>query len=509
MNQHSEGTAEATSGNGKGSTDGGVYFTDVFGVDEDTLDDYGAFNISLVNDLPLFIDPFLLFTSEKDEYQALHESIIKYLRFLRVKSVLGMVTPGLLAAWFMFREVKQNWLGFSMVGNAGSGLGLDFATSLHRNLGTVFRSFGEETVTRASHLEKLCLIRDGVGRDNISDFTTTLIKEFLLRYTETFAREHIDASMRRTVSVEKVRFNYETESWERRSFELPYFNGDYVMLTPKDILTKEDIWINRPELLRTLDEIAAALPNETLRAQINNHLYRQLSREREATQKELREARARTLEEFPVLIEHYIRAKEDTGDEAESVSSQRVRQAEWLYVEEVRELRSHLALHTKFYENPGTTYDEALERALFLKDIIENKDGYRIFYSREGVLITREEHLQILYRLTWFRSPSDVNREVNNGRGPVDFKISRGAADKTLIEFKLASNKQLKRNLEKQVEIYQRASDAPRAVKVITFFTAAEEERVYKILNELCLVGMENIVLIDARRDNKPSASVA
>jgi uncharacterized heparinase superfamily protein len=36
-----------------------------------------------VSDLPLFIDPFLLFNSDKPEYQELHDGIIAYLRFLR------------------------------------------------------------------------------------------------------------------------------------------------------------------------------------------------------------------------------------------------------------------------------------------------------------------------------------------------------------------------------------------------------------------------------------------
>ena len=38
----------------------GIYFSDFFQVDKAILDAYGAFNVSLVNDLPLFIDPFLL-----------------------------------------------------------------------------------------------------------------------------------------------------------------------------------------------------------------------------------------------------------------------------------------------------------------------------------------------------------------------------------------------------------------------------------------------------------------
>ncbi len=60
-----------------------LYFTDIFNIEEDILDEYGAFNISLINDMPLFVDPFLLFYSTKKEYQKLHEEIINYLIFLK------------------------------------------------------------------------------------------------------------------------------------------------------------------------------------------------------------------------------------------------------------------------------------------------------------------------------------------------------------------------------------------------------------------------------------------
>ena len=33
-----------------------VYFSDFFEIDEDIIEEYGAINISLINDLPLFID---------------------------------------------------------------------------------------------------------------------------------------------------------------------------------------------------------------------------------------------------------------------------------------------------------------------------------------------------------------------------------------------------------------------------------------------------------------------
>lgn len=207
-----------------------IYFCDVFEVDPNDLEAHGAFNISVVNDLPLFIDPFLLFNSKKPEYRALHQEMIRYLRFLRDKAAAGALDDGLIEAWFTFHEVKQNWLGFSKNGNTGSGLGTVFAQALHANLNTVFRSFGDETVTKSSHLEKLTLIRAGVGKDNISDFTTNLIKRYLLEYTAAFAKSNIRPELCQEFNVSRVSFSYETETWEPASFKLPLYKRDFVIL---------------------------------------------------------------------------------------------------------------------------------------------------------------------------------------------------------------------------------------------------------------------------------------
>ena len=134
-------------------------------------------------------------------------------------------------------------------------------------------------------------------------------------------------------------------------------------------------------------------------------------------------------------------------------------------------------------------------------------DGYRIFYLK-GKPIKRENELQIMYRLVWYATEFDVNREVNNGRGPVDYKISKGAWNSSLVEFKLASNSKLKKNLANQVEIYKKANRTAEAIKVILFFSDEEYETVSRILSELELSDDPDIILIDARQ-NKPSASIA
>ena len=84
-------------------------------------------------------------------------------------------------------------------------------------------------------------------------------------------------------------------------------------------------------------------------------------------------------------------------------------------------------------------------------------------------------------------TPSDFNAEVNNGRGPVDFKVSRGNKDKTLIEFKLAKNSKLQQNLENQVAIYEAANRTNKSLKAIFYFCDEERQMVQKVLKELKL----------------------
>ncbi len=50
-----------------------IYFSDVFSVPPEVLEEYGAFNVALVNDLPLFVDPFLLYDSQNPVHRELHD----------------------------------------------------------------------------------------------------------------------------------------------------------------------------------------------------------------------------------------------------------------------------------------------------------------------------------------------------------------------------------------------------------------------------------------------------
>lgn len=110
-----------------------MQFSDKFEVEPECLTDYGAVNISLVCDIPLFVDPMLIFNSEKTEYKSLHENIIKYFHFL-AKKALNPLGKAEIEAWFCFHEVHQNWLGYSLSGNKGSALAKGFGNFLYADI---------------------------------------------------------------------------------------------------------------------------------------------------------------------------------------------------------------------------------------------------------------------------------------------------------------------------------------------------------------------------------------
>ena len=89
---------------------------------------------------------------------------------------------------------------------------------------------------------------------------------------------------------------------------------DYVLLTPKDILTRDETWINRPDLIDSFRGIADALPNASLRAQIDEYLIRTLPKQpspnNKEIKKEIRAAISHAIEKFPQILDYYIRKKE-------------------------------------------------------------------------------------------------------------------------------------------------------------------------------------------------------
>jgi hypothetical protein len=487
-----------------------VSFASYFGVSKAKLDKAGFFNISLISDLPLFIDPFHLFYSDKKEYEALHDEIIKYLSFLRDYSINlngSELKKSDIDLYFCFPEVKQNWLGYAYVGNSGRGLGKKFATALNENFFNLFRT------GTPGHLEKLTLVADRVGKDSISDFTTNLIHAHLASLTEEFAKKYINSSKLGKFTIKKAEFDYKRKAWKHKTFTLPKLDNDYVILTPKDLLTKEETWINKEDFVHNFSEIPYAMSNSALQAQLINYFNEKLvefSEKKEdkrtgktklvKTAKTKRLAAQATIAQFPETIDVYIAKKEDSGHQAKKISND--------YVQETEDFKenqyTHFINNTEGHRGAPTTYDDAKSRALYFKECVET-DLYIDFYDKDGVPAS-EEWIQRQFLYVWGGTMNDVYREPRKGRGRADYVVSNGARDKCIVEFKLAGSSSLEENLKNQLEAYKKLNKADHGLWIIIVFTNDEYQKLQLLIEKLNL-NIEDIVIVDARKENKVSPS--
>lgn len=474
-----------------------LLFNEYFDIKESQLQEHGALNICLSADLPLFIDPFLLFASDKKEYQELHKQVVSHLLFLKDISIENNGI-GVNTSLFKFPEIKQNWLGLSKYGNGGKGLGLKFANAVIKSFNGFYRNFGEEDITDETHIEKLTIINKGVGKDFISDFTVNLIYEFLLNYTQNFAIKHLKQGQYKEFSIRCI-FDRKTRTWQPKIFKLPFLyresNGDYIILTPTDILTKDEAVINNGDFYSSFNRITNSLNNSALRTSINEFFRSQLPRK--PTKKDREEAFLKTVQKYPELIDYYIKLKEESSTKESQLTHSKIQ----ILIEEILErltpLCDKLLDKSKFYELTSNSYDEALKRVQFMKEVIENNDGYKIFYLNSKPL-AKEEVVQRIFRLTWYASPYDLNSEVNNGRGPSDYKVSFGSGDSTIVEFKLGKSSSLKSNLQNQTDIYKTAAKCANDISVVLCYNASEINKVNRVLKQIDKEGHENIVVIDA-----------
>lgn len=498
------------------NTDIKIYFSDYFEIDHRKIESYGALDISLLSDNPAFVDPFLIFYSENKDYQELHQFIVNYLIFLKKQSDEGNFSQ----LFYAFPEVNEVWLGFSKSGNKGLGLGKYFANELNENLVSIFKG-SKNKITKSTHIEKLCIIGEGVGADKVSDFTLNLIKHYLIKYTEKFATENLDKKYISKFRVSKLYFDFEKSNWVDGEAILPispHNKSDFVLLTPKDILVKEEGWISANDFLNNDGLIISNISNDDLRYKINQYFLSLIpdkrnkrdKSEKDFSKKNTRAALKETAKKYPELIDYFIKYKEENGQgavEASLIDNDFLKQVFYLGVKTITEKLKKEGFY--LIDKKDNSFLEAVDKIKKFKYVMEKRDGYDVFWDKDKLRKFKEPDVDKMIDLVFTSSDFSVDKQVNNGRGPSDIKVSKGSADCTIIETKLAKNPQLEKNLQKQLNIYKEANNTMNGVYVILYFDASELKKVDSILKELKMTKFvdEWIFLVDCRK--KVSASKA
>lgn len=147
------------------------------------------------------------------------------------------------------------------------------------------------------------------------------------------------------------------------------------------------------------------------------------------------------------------------------------------------------------------------------RDFVENNDLSTLLYDGAGKAKHESAAQKLFYGIAdsyCAASDLDLTRESNAGRGPVDFKVSRGYRNWVLVEAKLSSNGQLLHGLETQLTEYQKAEKTRTSVFVVIDVDGESKPRVEQLKRRIAAAPKDGlrvpeVVFVNTRR--KASAS--
>jgi len=217
--------------------------TDVFGLSF-TQSEVDFVIPDLAVDLPLSIDPFLLYKSRDETLRALHLQLLSIFE-QGIQLFQSGDRPGL-DYLIDFPEVDEIGFGYSADTIGGRGLG----TQLNQLLADTLVASPMLQERGLRHIEELQLVSIGVGPDRVSDIAGNVLKRYLIEYTQQQA-ELWGIPLTKYMPVNHY-FDFDDWEWSDGHFDLPRnpISGLPIMLVPRRIVRLLP-WINYDDYVRT------------------------------------------------------------------------------------------------------------------------------------------------------------------------------------------------------------------------------------------------------------------
>lgn len=480
-------------------------FTHEFGITRRKKDDW--FDLELSADTPLYVDPFLVFTDADPFWSSAHDDLIAFFSLAQeyVRAADGNRSG---PAWnkakrmLTFPEPKEFALGLAMGSPDGAGTGPKYATKMASALQLINALPDGDSV---KYLESFVLFCDGLGVDRISDAFCNVIKARFIEYTAAVVGRH---------QLPTTNVPVKHASW------LPS-NGrwnDLRLQLPKSPVTTGGVLLVPERFLKDIPRVTAegfwgwAQNNEAavLREDLNYDLAKSLTKRARAAQARA-VARAR-----PDFVLRYVEQQQKGLLLPYDVHKDPALRVGWAEVGRAAASTSTTTIVEPSDESDFMDWVKSL--ALDFKHQVESADLWRALWNDALTKPRMERIVQAIAGAMWVtqcRSANiDISKEPNMGRGPVDFKFSRGWEDRALLEVKKMTNKKFVHGAETQLPQYLKTERIRGGVYLVIGYSDAdfEKSRVDRVrdactaLTEAKGVEIEPI-FVDARPGNKTSAS--
>jgi hypothetical protein len=466
-----------------------VSLSEYVGVDPTVFAQTGAFDAILDVDSKLFIDPHLLQATTTPELSTSYSKVTKL--FEELLQILSKSQNEEDVFWreavrrFYFPELRGLCIGYSSKSTIGSGMG----PRLRRQVLRTAKQIVDAGVDDHEVFELIGLFEEGIGPDRISDMVGRIIVEDLQNYTQRIFSE----------------LNVETKPIKNSPYQsvVNPFSRYAIILLPRDILRDLPI----AESWEDIDYVCAY--NRALRQRVNGIIgdtWKKATSVKKATLKDILINEPEVLVD---LIESYRNKPAIKYDFENDPAGQVI----WLAASRkyVNEFPLKLALPSE--PSPEDVLQIVRTICDKFKDLVENNALSTLLYDTSGKAKKEEAAQKVFYGIadTYCEANNvDLSRETNAGRGPVDFKLSKGYRGRVIVEAKLTTNKQLLHGFETQIEEYKKAEKTQFGIYLVIDVTGGSALRVAVLkerINHAKALGLRSpeVIFVDAKP--KKSAS--
>lgn len=426
-------------------------YSNVFGVPHERLEGEGALDAFLDVDSPLHVDPYLLRDASAPELAESHQRFVQHFEEV-FRLLVASERPydpmyRAAASRLRFPELPNAALGYSKRSRSGSGIGQQLALQLTRTASQIV----EAGITDPVIFELVGLFEPDIGADRVSDMTIDIILPDLLRFSQRVA-ENLDI-----VSHE---FTHRGEP-----YALPYdpVTGRPVVLVPTELLR------HLPMAYDWSDIDYVCEYNERLRRAVNEVIgstWKDATNNRRVSKRELKA----TLLQYPDLLEDLI--AQYTAKPAEHYDFNRDPLGLLIWQERGQQYAHEypLEIDLDYVRTPEQLLHVVLAICKQFRHLVEANGLNRHLYNDDGDL-RHERFAQLLFYAiadTYCQANDlDLSREPNAGRGPVDFKLSRGYRMRVNVEVKYSTNTHLYKGYEKQLPIYNEGERTKHSIYLV------------------------------------------
>lgn len=402
------------------------------------------FDPILNTDTDLFLDPFLVFKERGGFWSEAHSRIIKHFDRAFLLIAEGNANTKSLQyrkalALLIFREPRELCLGYTAKGTAGAGSGIGYAKTIAHAIADAIK----RGLKHPKHFEELGVLNEGIGPDRISDITCTILKEQLVRYTQGIAQQHgLPLSPHRLYGGS---FDERRLRWETPSVELP-----------TNPFTKGPLLFVPQRFLRELPVINAAdwweyYEGEQLRQDMNYEIMGHVDK---ATIVAVARRHPRMVRKWTALKETQKPSAYDFDRDPKGV---------WKWNIAADEFAQNNPILISPPDNKDG-FQAIIEKVLDRYELfVEEQGGWDLLWKVKGTEEKPEQAAQLLFRgvaESYCRANNiSLDREVNLGRGPVDFKFSNGYRHRAHLEIKKLHNGKFWNGLEQQLPSYMKSDE--------------------------------------------------